>query len=1049
MNGERWERVKAIFHQALERDPAERAAFLAEACGGDAEVRAELDRLLAAQREAGTFLEWSPMAAVAPAGQQCALTPGRAVGRYKIGPLLGRGGMGQVYAAHDTDLGRDVAIKVVTATDAEAQAALRREAQHASQLNHPHICTIYEVGDCDGQAFFAMEFVKGPTLDSLIPTGGLPAETAVRYGIQIADALAHAHRRGVVHRDLKAANVVVTSEGNLKVLDFGLALRVPTERLGELTRSRDPLDRAGIIAGTLPYMSPELLRGERADARSDIWALGVLLYELTTGQRPFEGGTGFELSAAILHQPPRPLPEHVPASLQAIIRRCLAKDRATRYGDAIEIRSALDAVHAARASGVAAAASSATSFVRRPVVIALALLAVIAVGATVTWRLRPPEGVPVAAGAGGRPAIAVMDFENAAGGDDTAWLSTGVPTMLLTGLAQTRGLDIVSAQRLHEALEQAGHGDFASIDKSQQADVARRAGAGAVVVGSIFRAGPDIRIDAQVEDLTTGLVLAAESVRGTDLFALVDQLAARIRGGVGFRDDSQIRNIAAVSSTSVAAYRLYSEGLNARVNLRWDEAQRLFERAIAIDPAFAEAHLQAAVVARNVGRIAARRDHVAKAADNIDRLSERSRLLLEVELARINGDATRTAQLLDEIIARFPDEEEAYVAAAQLYAPIGGSLPSRAKQLEVARAGVTALPTSTQTRNSYGYALLAAGRPAEALHEFETYARLAPYEPNPFDSMGDAYLTLGLPDKAIDSYSKSLSLDPTFSHNGRAFALAILGRYDEAIAEEPVLPHLKAVLLSRTGRYREADRALATAIEIAKENENVERAASLHLLSAVHAIERRDYGRALRECRAAEKIFAATPDESRRSGSVLTDLVTSIAELASGSRPRARARLDAQTRAYQPEAEIEKRWRRLLEGEIALAAGDGAAATAAFSAAEPSQRVFNLVVAQAAVTNWYRFRDGPARAAEARGDLSTAIRVYRQLLSSGSDQPWMAPLEPRYVLEIARLLLRTGDTAGARVEYLRFLDLWKHADADLPELDEARRAVSRLVVSGP
>jgi serine/threonine protein kinase len=332
MNADQWPRVKDIFHAAIERAPGNRAAFVLEACGTDEALRAEVERLIAAHERATGFIEHSP---VAGAQSRHTSLSGHMIGRYEVGRLLGAGGMGEVYAARDVELGRQVALKVATGVDAHAQTRLRREAQHASQLNHPHICTIHEVGAADGQSYIVMEYVDGERLSDIIPTTGLPVETVLRYGIQIADALAHAHRNGVTHRDLKSANIAVTSEGRAKVLDFGLARR-------HVPGIEKSLTAEGSVAGTLAYMAPELLRGKDADACSDIWALGVVLHEMAAGSRPFGGGTGFEQSGAILHEPPAPLPGRIPASLQQIIRRCLAKDPRERYHQANEIRSALE-----------------------------------------------------------------------------------------------------------------------------------------------------------------------------------------------------------------------------------------------------------------------------------------------------------------------------------------------------------------------------------------------------------------------------------------------------------------------------------------------------------------------------------------------------------------------------------------------------------------------------------------------------------------------------------------------------------------------------------
>src|SRR5512137_1959086 len=280
------------------------------------------------------------------------LAAGSRVGPYEVKALLGAGGMGQVWRAHDTRLERDVALKVLPAGslgDESARARLIREARLASKLNHPHICTIYEVGESDGQMFIAMELVEGQPLSARLADGPLPVEQILRYGQQMADALAHAHGRGVVHRDFKSANVVVTPDGQVKVLDFGLAKRLSGEELADVTTvSRHSLTAPGVVAGTLAYMAPEQLKGQPADARSDIWALGVVLYELASGTRPFQGQTGFELTAAIFSQPVPPMPAPVPEPVAGVVERCLAKEPGERYQQAGEVKAALEAVASGR-----------------------------------------------------------------------------------------------------------------------------------------------------------------------------------------------------------------------------------------------------------------------------------------------------------------------------------------------------------------------------------------------------------------------------------------------------------------------------------------------------------------------------------------------------------------------------------------------------------------------------------------------------------------------------------------------------------------------------
>lgn len=268
----------------------------------------------------------------------------RLVGHYRILSKLGEGGMGVVYRARDEVLQRDVALKfLLESIGEEARQALLGEARAASALSHPNICTIHEVGEADGEFYVVMELIEGQPLSTLAASGGLSYVSVIRYGGQIAGALSHAHGRNIIHRDLKSSNVIVTPEGLAKVLDFGLARRVTTGGQDEWTQTMGSLGSA-TTGGTLSYMSPEVLRGDKGDHLSDIWALGVVLYEALAGQAPFQGKTSFEVSDAILREVPPPLPARVPPGLAAIIQRCLAKEPAQRYQRASEAQAALEAI---------------------------------------------------------------------------------------------------------------------------------------------------------------------------------------------------------------------------------------------------------------------------------------------------------------------------------------------------------------------------------------------------------------------------------------------------------------------------------------------------------------------------------------------------------------------------------------------------------------------------------------------------------------------------------------------------------------------------------
>lgn len=279
------------------------------------------------------------------------------LGHCRVTAKIGEGGMGIVYRAYDEILHRDVALKVVrkdAGLDAASSQGLLQEARASSALSHPNICTVYEVGETEGELYIVMELVEGKSLDELSAGVGLPAESVLRYGAQIAAALSRAHDRGIIHRDLKAANIVITAEGLAKVLDFGLARRIATTTPGGATRSLNAVQDGSTMSGTLSYMAPEILCAAPADARSDLWSLGVVLYYAACGRLPFEGRTGFEVSSAILRESPAPLGPPVPPGLWSIVQRCLAKEPGQRYQQAGEVKAALEALLSAAIAAPAA-----------------------------------------------------------------------------------------------------------------------------------------------------------------------------------------------------------------------------------------------------------------------------------------------------------------------------------------------------------------------------------------------------------------------------------------------------------------------------------------------------------------------------------------------------------------------------------------------------------------------------------------------------------------------------------------------------------------------
>jgi tetratricopeptide (TPR) repeat protein/predicted Ser/Thr protein kinase len=621
---------------------------------------------------------------------------GQLVGQYRIEERLGAGGMGVVYRGYDTRLQRAVALKVVNdaGDGSDASARLLREARAVSALNHPNICTVYEVVEADAGSFIVMEYIDGRSLQSLVTPSGLPIETVLRYAIAIADALEHAHARGVVHRDLKSANIMVTSAGHLKVLDFGLARRLASGI--EITETRGSFADNSSFAGTIAYMAPEVLRGEPADQRSDIWALGVVLYEMASGTLPFAGKSGFEVSAAILDRAAPALPPGTPQGFASVVERCLAKAPDDRYPNAQEVRTALEAVRTAPA---------------RPAktrwIAAAAVLLIAALAATWATRSQPPgnrstsspdSGQPAAAPVAVRPAVAVMGFKNISARDDAAWLSTAFAEMLTTELAAGERLRAISGESVARARADLSLTDADGFAKDTLARIRSHLGADLVVLGSYVAVGARpsdrIRLDLRLQDTAAGETVAAVSESGSELelFELVSRAGARLRDALGIARLSAAEATGtrvAVPSTPEAA-RLYSEGL---AKLRVSDAlgaRELLTRAIELEPEHALAHNALAAAWAELGYDANARAEARQAYDLSLHLSREDRLTIEGRYRETVREWAKAVEVHQTLFTFFPDNVDygLRLVSAQIAA-------SKPKDALTTVAALRALPAPT------------------------------------------------------------------------------------------------------------------------------------------------------------------------------------------------------------------------------------------------------------------------------------------------------------------------------------------------------------------
>jgi serine/threonine protein kinase/tetratricopeptide (TPR) repeat protein len=1029
---------------------------------------------------------------------------GRTLGHYRVVEKIGEGGMGEVYRAHDERLDRDVAIKVLPEEVAEKPdrlARFEREAKALAALNHPNIATVhgldnYPVSEAAVGAGFTpardddragvkpaptktfplliMELLEGETLRERLGGAALGWRKATEVGAAIADGLGAAHEAGIYHRDLKPSNVFLTADGRVKVVDFGLA-RLEDAAPGKdvthaptITRQTDP----GTVLGTVGYMSPEQVRGETVDQRSDIFSLGCVLYEMASGQRAFTGDSAVETMNAILKEEPSDVSSsgvELPPELAGTIRRCLEKRPQARFQSASDLAYNLRTISSASVQTVAQTEPDVSG--RKRLTLALAAAAAIVAAAFVIALYFGRGGdEPVGIGASGRPAVAVMPFDCTAASEDMRWLRQGVPDMLVTGLAQTQGLDVVSSERLLEILNRLAPESAEAIAPRQVLEVARRAGAGAVVMGSVIGTGPELRIDVRVQDPADGRLLFAHGVRGDEVFALVDEISEQIRADLGLATAAADRGMAELTSESLEAYRLYTEGRNAWRNFRRSDALELFRRAVEIDPSFTMAYFE---LWRFSQDRALRQEYRKRTMDGLDRLSERERLKVESWAAAREGDDKRALMLQEELVTRYPDEAEAYYRLFELYSRI----PDTEKAMQTLERGVRAVPTDGQLRSALGYELVWSGRFDEGLREFEAYARILPEEPNPHDSFGDAYRFMGKPEEAIARYTDALGMDDTFSasYKGRAWAYAVLGRYDDALRDVAAAGDnaaridpdnyytsllIHSLLLTRMGRYQEAERI---ALEV-KRSAATANAPYWHAwawqVSSLTALDRSDFSKTIDY---ATRVLEAL--EGQRAGvlpsgarlSFGPHLAVGIAEARSGRFAAAEEHLDAAGALFDSWSRFEP-WiyrsvvwlYRSLEGEIALASGDLARAEAAFAAGLSNGRIW---FGGKWINEFFEHnspsRDWRARIHKARGDATGAITEYRRLLAPSADHIFIGVLEPRYVLELARLLDQAGDHEAALDEYKRFLELWKNADPDLPELAEARTRLAQLETTPP
>ena len=934
---------------------------------------------------------------------------GRTISHYQITEKLGEGGMGVVYKARDSHLKRFVALKVLPpeeVTDPERKQRFVQEARSASALNHPNIVTVYEIDRTDGVDFIAMEYVEGKTLGALIGRKGLKLSEALKYAVQIADALAKAHAVGIVHRDLKPGNVMVTAEGRVKVLDFGLAkLTEPAAvRSEDSTLTGQPLTEAGLIVGTAGYMSPEQAEGKKVDARSDVFSFGSVLYEMLTGRRAFQRDSPVLTLAAILHLEPPPLPAGMPQELERVVARCLRKDPARRFQHIDDVKIALEELKEESDSGrLAAVQVPARPRKRRFLRPALAAAAVLVLAAGSVFLWRRVQAKPLT----DKDVLVLADFTNTTGDsvfDDT--LKQGLSVQL----EQSPFLKLISERRVNETLKLMGRPASDRLTPEVTREVCQRTSSKAMLAGSIAGLGSQYVIGLKAVNCDTGDVLAEaqEQAAGKEaVLKALDAAAVRLRSKLG-ESLSSVQKYATpleeATTPSLEALKAYSLGLKTEFAKGPTAARPFFQRAVDLDPNFAMAYswMSSGYSGLNEGGRAA--EYARKAYDLREKVSERERFIIEQSYYDlVTGELEKAAQTCELWQQTYPRDDQTYV--------------------------------------SLGYVSALLGNWEKALEEFRAALRLDPNNATNYFNLGIACTVVNRLDEAEAVYKQAeeRKLESEILLQNRYFLAFLKGdraqmaRLVSAAMGKPGAEDLLLAAQADTegwyGKLKNAHELTGRAMDSAQRNDAKESAAAYQAAAALREVESGNRGQARAEANGALKL---APNRDVRA---IVALALARAGDTAGAEKLA-AELD---KTFPLDTLVQRYWLPTIRAGVALERQDSNRAIELLKVAstiELSDLTGNLAIfmspAYVRGEAWLMLHDGNRAAAEFQKFID-----HRGLVVTF---PWGALAR----LGLARAYALQGDTAKARAAYQDFLGLWKDADPGIPILKEAKAEYAKL-----